>query len=395
MECMKVYGGNSLLNLFLNKLYQARPGDFSSNGTAGGFNFSYNTLNAPTGKFVFSASPKPNLTIKLSSVDIRIARIGGAGPSLQVKYIINATGKLTISNGILSISSLNVAIENPGVIDALILPILNGNVLPAIQNSLQHILLPQIQNIFGTGLNASLYSGKVISGPALLVGARVSGQNISDADNVSTIDLASLNTNNVNKGKLIGLVSGAAINVLIRSRLTSIPSQSFDKRQNLIVGEIGIKGSVNASVPEFSISNSSGSAKTTISFNGVKVGGKLGFLPWLWFNIALPSFKVVVRHQLKVNNDKGIISLTGVDSLKVVFNNFPSELNGVKRDIENLFNNVVLPVFKSNISNAIAGISFEVFDLPTRIPGTSLVSEIKYNGLGYYRSSVKAEIELK
>lgn len=392
MECMKAYGGNNVINMVLKKYHAAKPNEFKGSGTASGYKYSYNVVNKPV------ANLKPgsttNVDVQMNKVHIVLTSVSGQGPSLDKNLSMKASGKVGISSGIFSVISIKVEIENPNLIEAVLQGVINSQVVPKIQDTLKRVPLPQLQNIFGPGLSAQVQSGSVITGPAFEVGARITGKTgLSAADKPASSDLTLLNNGSDNNATLIGVVSAGAVNYLIE-RLIPPMSKSFNESGSKVGFGAGIKGTIKASTPVLKISAGNCTAYTTVSIT-LKAGIKVPIKGWTWVSIPVPNVKTGITNTLTAQGNKGVVTLTGVDSIKVSFS-WPSVLKPVESIVKSLLNGV-LSLFKGTISNAVKGRKFEIFQLPTKIPGTNLSTSVSFrsSGLSYYKSSIKAMVRLQ
>lgn len=392
MECMKAYGGNNVINMVLKKYHTAKPNDFKGSGTTSGYKYSYNVLNKPI------ATLKPasvsNIEIRMGRVHIALIPVSGQGPSLDKDLAMKASGKIGISSGILSVISIKAEIENPNLIEAILQGVINSQVIPKIQDTLKKVPLPQLQNLFGTGLSAQVRTGSVITGPAFEIGARIAGKaGIAAADKPASSDLTTLNNGSDNNASIIGVVSAGAVNYLIGKLIPPL-SKNFNERGSKIGFGAGVKGTIKASTPVLKISAGNCTAYTTVSIT-LKAGIKVPIKGWTWVKIPVPNVKTGITNTLNTQGNKGVVTLTGVNSIKVSFS-WPSVLKPVESIVKSLLNGV-LSLFKGTISKAVKGKKFEIFQLPTKIPGTNLSTSVSFlsNGLSYYKSSIKAIVRLQ
>jgi hypothetical protein len=157
----------------------------------------------------------------------------------------------------------------------------------------------------------------------------------------------------------------------------------------------GIKGTIKASTPMLEIKNGSAKASTTITFSSLKAGIKIPIKGWTWVDLPKPTVKLVVTHKLTSVQNKGVVELTGVDKLTVSFN-WPTVLKPVGTVLQTLLNGV-LSLFKGLISQAVRGKKLQVFELPSKIPGTNIGATLSLvaGGFGYVKSSLRAIIRVK
>jgi hypothetical protein len=387
---MMAYGGNNLMNTVMNKVYSTQRSKFKGSGTSSGIAYSFDINQLPVVQLV-SGNINHNL-----SIDMRVAITARNSSGLNFSNVIpmKATGKLVVTNGVLSITQIKVSTHSPIPIDQLVVGVINSQIIPKITALLMGIPVPQLTNLFGSGLSAQLITGKVIPGPALEAAARITGKpGISAANAPTAANIASLNNGSATMALAIGMVSGAAVNELIKALIPPL-SHAFNKSASKVGFGAGIKGTIKATTPVLSINNGSGKASTTISFSGLKGGIKVPIKGWTWVPLPAPNTNVVVTHTLSAIGNKGVITLTGVDSIKVSFS-WPTVLKPVEALLKGLLNGI-LSLFKGLISNAVKGRKFDIFQLPNTIPGTNLGATLKFEtgGLGYFLSSVRALIRV-
>jgi hypothetical protein len=391
MECMMAYGGNNLINMILSRVYATQRNKFKGSGSAAGARFAFDVTQVPVARLV------PNTTSYNLEIDLPKVRLTGkAGPINFDKTIaMRARGKLAISQGRLSLTSITVDTTSTSGLDQIVVGLINSFVIPRITAALASIPIPQLHHVFDSSLSAEVRTGKVIAGPALEVGARITGQTgISAADSPSSSDISALNNGTATNARMLGLVSGGAVNVLIRNVLPPL-SHGFDERASKAGFGAGIKGTVKASVPNLKITNGNAKASTTISFSGLKAGIKAPLIGWKWVSLSAPDTDVVVTNSLSASGNIGLVRLTGVSSISVNLH-FPSVLDPVEHLLENLLN-AILSLFRGIISNAVSGKTFELFTLPTTVPGTNLGATLSFDtgGLAYFKSSVRAMIRVR
>lgn len=393
MECMMAYGGNNILDLTLSKVYQKYPAQFRGSGTASGFNYSFEVTKAPTATLVAGVATH-NIVISLANTKITVTAASGAGPGINQVLPFKAKAKLRIVGGVLSITGLTVFIDNPTGIDALIVAVINAQVVPKLQQTLNGITLPQLDKLFGSSLSPQVRTGQVISGPALEIGARFANvTNLGTADAPPQANITSLNNGTATNALVIGMVSDDAVNKLIKPLIPPL-SDTFNKSGSIPGFGAGIKGTIRATTPVLTIVNGVGKAKTTVSVS-LQAGIKVPIFGWTWKSIPVPDVEVVVNNALSTSGNKATLTLTGISSLHVELD-WPGFLSPVESLVEGMLDAVV-NLFKGKINNAVAGKKFDLFTLPSTIPGTSLGATLSFetNGLSYSKGSVKALVRVK
>lgn len=388
MESMMAYGGNNLMNMVLHKVYAAQRNRFKGSGNSSGLAYTYDVTDVPVARLVAN-STSHNLEIELKTAITAKGGIINFAGNLPMK----ATGKLAISQGRLSLTGIKIVPTTTNAIDRAVISLINSTIVPMISTTLSAIPIPQLTNVFGTGLSASIQTAKVIAGPALEVGARIAGRTgIAAADAPS--NLASLNNGNATNAQLIALVSGAAANELVKAATPAL-LHNFDKRGSGAGFGAGIKGTIKSSIPVLEVKNGSGNASTTISFTGLKGGIRIPIKGWTWLALPAPNVKVVITHALMSSGNTGIIKLTGVSAISVSFS-WPTILKPVEAVLKTLLNGI-LTLFRGMISNAVSGKKFELFKLPSTIPGTNLGATLSFTagGLSYFKSSIQAIVQIR
>ncbi|PVD49466.1 hypothetical protein DC498_24935 [Terrimonas sp.] len=391
MEALMVYGGNNIFDMTLKKVFEHNPDQFKGAGSSGEFNYAYQITKPPTALLGnFRSTPPRNIKIRLSVVTIKITH-QDSGATFNRTVAITAAGLLSIVSRILSIRSLTVSIDNPEPVDALIQAVINSKIIPSISAQISAIRLPQLQNIFGTDVPVQLRSGTVISGPALEIGANISGLSRSAADRPASGELPSLNNGTSSNATIIGTASAQAINLLIKKLVGSI-SHRFNKTANGAFGfAAGVKGRLSAPSPIIIINNGRGKVKLKISTT-LHAGVKAPLIGWKWIPIAVPDIEVTVSHTLPVRSNKAVIKLTRVDSIRIDLN-WPPLFTPVESLIENLLNSVVSH-FKGMINDNVRGKEIAPFNLPNSIPGTAFNAGLNFRELSYYKKSLKSTIKV-
>ena len=391
MDPLKAYAGNNLMNMVAVQAHTRFRNRFKGAGNEQGFSYSFDVQQAPLVSLVHNNSAH-NLLMDLKRVTIKAS---GNGLNVVKDLRIQATAKLAMRNGIVSLTGLKVLTPSSQGLDRLIVNLINTQVLPKIAEALQAIEVPQLSNVFGTGLSAALRTASVLTGPALEVGARIAGKTgLSEADTPSATEKAQLNNGSASDARMIAVVSHSALNVLLKATVGPL-SHTFNESGSKGPFGAGIKGTIKASTPVLEIKNGRATASTTITFSSLKAGIKIPIKGWTWVNLPKPTVKLVVTHKLTSVQNKGVVELTGVDKLTVSFN-WPTVLKPVGSVLQALLNGV-LTLFKGLISQAVRGQKLQVFELPSKIPGTSIGATLSLvaGGFGYVKSSLRAIIRVK
>lgn len=391
MEPLMAYTGNNLLTMAAHRVYATQRNSFKGSGTNSGFAYAFDVTQAPNAKLVPNSTSR-NIELALPKVMVSVT---GGGLNFNSNVPMLATATLAVSQGIVSLTNLRVSTASTNPIDRVVVGIINTQVIPQVAAALAGIPVPQLTNLFGSSLSANLRTGRVIAGPALEMGARLSGTSgIGAADAPAAATLSSLNSGSATNALAAALVSSGAVNVLIKALIPPL-SEAFDKRGSKAGFGAGIKGTIKASTPVLAISGGSGKATTTISFSGLKGGIRVPIKGWTWVSLPSPSPKVVVTNALSVSGRSGILTLTGVSSITVSFS-WPSVLKPVGSVLKSLINGI-LSLFRNRISNAVKGKKFTLFTLPTTIPGTNLGATLSFasGGLAYFKGSVQALVRIK
>jgi hypothetical protein len=398
---MTGYAGNDILNMALRLVYQREPQRFRGSGSvaAQGLQYTYQVTAAPTAVLGPGASGAPahNLQFRMSAVRVVVTRTSDGRTLYDVTYPMTAYVMLGLSGGRVSISSLSITVSGGG--DAVLQQVINSFVVPSLRTSLNSIALPQAANIFGTGLSASVQAANVVPAGggqhALRVGAAFAGRTgIGAADAPGPADLARLNGGSATNAAMLGLVSAGAVNALVSTAVGPI-TDTFDKRASKLGFGAGIKGTIRASTPVIAISRGLGSAKTKVSIS-LEAGIRVPLKGWTWVKVPVPDANVVVDMRLMTPNTRtGAVELTGVQSIKVNIN-WPSVLRPVGDLLEGLINGV-LTLFRGKISAAVRGKRFNLFELPTTIPGTGIPATLSFaaGGLSFFGGSVRGLITVR
>lgn len=391
MQSMMAYGGNNLMNMVVRKVYASQRNRFKGSGRSGGFAYTFDVTETPVAKLV------PNNTTHNFEIDMKKVAITVKGGIINFNKTLpmKATGKFAISQSKLSLTQLKITTSSTSAIDQVVVGIIDSQVIPKISSALAGIPIPQLTNVFGNGLSARLQSGNVRSGPALAVGARITGKTgVAAADAPAAARIASLNNGTATNARMIAVVSGGAVNVLIKAAVASL-AHKFDERGSRAGFGAGIKGTIRATTPVLDIKNGSGKVNTTVSFSGLKGGVRVPIKGWTWVSLPAPKTNVVITNTLSASGRTGIMTLTGVQSLRVSLR-WPKVLRPVEAVVKRLLNGI-LSLFRGKISNAVKGKKFELFALPSSIPGTSLGASLSFasGGLAYIKKSVQALVQIK
>ncbi len=384
---MMAFGGEQLLNLIILKLYNTRPNRFRGNGTASAINYTYAVVNVPTCRLVVNDATH-NFEINL---DVRVTA-DPLGINFDSVLPMKSLGTISISDGILSITRLNLTNNSVNPIKQIVVNIINSQVIPPLTATLLSIPLPQLSSFFGTGLSASISSGQVINGPAIEIGSRIVGRiGVAVANVPPLAELQALNNGaNANTATSIALVSDEAVNILIRNIFTD-RSLNFDERGSKAGFGAGIKGRVHATTPRLQIVGGIATITTTISLSHLEGGIRVPIWGWSWVDLPTPpNVTVQVNHTLSTSGNRAIITITGIDRISVNLN-FPSILSPVESVLESLIN-AVLRSFRGLLGDAIEGTRFEIFRLPSNILGNNLNVNLSFEqgGLRYFQHSIKA-----
>lgn len=390
MECMMIYGGNNLMNMVVTKVYQAQRNSFKGSGNSNGIAYSFDVAHVPVANLV------ANVATHNLEIDLKVAITAtGTFIAFDKTLAMKATGRVAISQNRLSLTGMAVTTTSTDLIDQLVVGIIDAQIIPKLSVALANIPIPQLTNIFGSSLSASLHTGTVISGPALEVGARITGKSgIAAADAPTVETITALNNGTAANALVVAMVSSSALNVLLKAVLPPLTS-AFDERATGGGFGAGIKGTIKATTPVLTVTGGNGKITTTISFAGLKGGIDTPFTQWKWVALSAPTATVVIKHTLSAVGQVGVIKLTSVDQINVSLN-WPSILKPVEALAEKLLDSI-LSLFHDKISQAVRGKKFDLFELPATIPGTSLAATLRFdtNGLGYFKSSVRALIRIQ
>jgi hypothetical protein len=400
MDSMMAYGGNNILDLTLNKVYQKDPSKFEGSGSSKGFNYSYAVTKAPTAKLVYGISTH-NIVVYLKNVNIKIApRLGVEGNSLDKNIALTAQGFVGISDGVFSFTSLVVSIENPDNLEATFVDIINEKVVPKIEDQLKAVPLPQLDSLFNTSLTPIIHTGQVISGvtggipvPAFEIGVQISGNTgIGVADAPASANISALNSGTATSALTIAMISDNAINVLIKA-LNITLSQSYSETESENGFGAGIKATIKATTPELVITNGVGKIRTRVSID-LQGGIQAPLMNWEWVDIPVPDIDVVINNTLSSEGNQGLIKLS-IASLTVVID-WPTLLYPVESLVKSILNGI-LKKFKDKINAEKLAKPFPLFVLPSTIPGQSISATLSFDpeGFMYYKSSIRTLIRIK
>jgi hypothetical protein len=187
---MMAYGGNRLLNLIIRKIYALPNNGLEGIGNLNGFAYTYNVSAIPVARLI-SGVGTHNIEIDL---EVKIS-VNGNGVDFGRNVPMRAQGRIGVSNNILSITQLTLTNTSPNPINNLIVNIINSQIIPPIRATLRNIPLPRLNDLFGSGLSASIVSGSVIAnGPSFEAGLRITGvSGIANANRPTNTNLESLN----------------------------------------------------------------------------------------------------------------------------------------------------------------------------------------------------------
>jgi len=390
MKSVMAYGGNNLMNMVLARVYSTQRNKFKGVGSSGGLAYTFDVTHVPVAKLV-SNRRTHNLEI-----DLTVA-ISASGGLIQFDNTVTmkATGLLAISQSQLSLSGLNVTTSSTNLIDQVVAGVVNTQIVPAISSTLAGIPIPQLTKVLGSSLSAKLQTARVIPGPALEAGASLVGKTgIAPADAPTVDTIARLNTGTSTNALMSVVVSAGAVNALIKEVVAPL-AHTFDERASKLGFGAGIKGTIRATTPVLNVQNGSGNANTSVSFTGLKGGIRVPLKGWTWVSLSAPKTNVVVTNALSGSGSTGLLTLTGVGSIKVVLN-WPTLLKPVEALVKGLLNGI-LSLFRGTISNAVKGRKFELFKLPATIPGTNLAANLSFasGGLAYFKRSVQAVVRIR
>lgn len=387
MTPIMVFGGNELLNLTLQEIYTNERNRFKASGQRGRVHYSFDVTNLPTGRFI------TNLNTHNFEVDFTVLlETQGTFVSSQ-NLAMRATGTIKINNGFLSITQLSVINLHIAPVNALLIPIIDNDVLPPLRNTLRNMPIPQLNNFIGSGFSLNLSSSTVIAPPALEVDCQIVGNaSIANATFPSAANLQSLNSGgNPNQANVIAVASDEAINILFKSKF---PTKTYDfSRQETGWGfGAGIKMKIRTTSPIININNGIGAIHMTLRIRNIKAGAK-GFGKWVWVNLADLDVNVEITNRLIIEEDQAKIKLTGFSRIKVRFR-FGGVLKAVEGILEDLVN-VVINEFRDLLSDEIRNKKISIFRLPANVLGANLNANASINSLDYSNNSVQAIFDVR
>ena len=478
MECMTAYAGNDLINLLIRKVHAERRAEFAGNGniiTPDSINYSFDVAEAPKATLIIASTTHNieidlNTRVKVRTNRVRFDRVVG----------MKATGKLITSNGRLLLSGMQLTVDYTGVPSMVISEVIAPIVVPKISAVLSSIPIPQLTNVFSekltanpstcavivgvpiggamgnvgggaipggtfrgsgfpngagipTGTSVSLNVGTVpqFSGPALRVGACITGETaIAAADEPSAFNIASLSTGATADALLIGMVSMAAVNVLIGQMLPP-QAHTFDEQttdQVKLPGRphtfpmwVGIRGTVQASPPVLNVAGGTGKVTTIVSISGLQVGtrakekknksgsksdhqdsaaianaleNRLRHLFPEWHDVGAADIPVTITHTWRTSGQTGALVLLDV----VEFHCKPSwPAESWWAHIPQGLLDTVLARFRDQISAAFCDKIIELFNLPAYLPGTRIRAKSSFDAgqPDFYMRSVRALIRIE
>lgn len=385
---MMAYGGNNLINLAINKFYNLQRHRFKGSGKLSGVSYTFEVKEAPEA----SLSPGTSHNLKVDTkVDVSAER---GGLNFNKNILVSTTGKIELSRGKLSLTQLRANTGSVGSVDKAVIGIINNKVIPKIRSGISLVPIPQLTSVFGTKLSVRPVTGKVINGPAVEMGARVSGKSrMGNADKPTGANINALNRGTDSNALMLATLSEEVVNMLVKS----IPQQSheFDERKSKFKLGAGIKGTIRATTPDLEIKNGRGNAKTTIYFSSLRAGIKIPFRKWAWVNLPKPKVNVTIIHLLSVRGNRGIIILRSLSKISIPFS-WPKVLRPAEKLLKVMINSVIR-LFGGLINRNVSGKRFELFRLPSTVPGTRLRASLSFDnsGLEYYKSSVQAIIRIR
>lgn len=385
MSNLKAFGGNNILNMAVTKFFNANPNKFKGSGSQSNVQYAYQVVSAPVMTLIPNNNTR-NLKIALN-VNIKVPTL-----SFDQNIPMEANAKIVFQNNILSITNLSLTAVNPA--DAFVVGLINAVVIPALSQSLAAIPVPVLTGVLSPALSVQLQSIAVLNNPALVIGGKIAGTNINQvADTPLPANLNALNTGSSSSAGIVATVVEGSINHLIKTLLPEL-SHSFDKRATKLGMGAGIKGTIKAGKPVLTIVNGVGSAKTTISFSGLKAGIDPPFVSMKWISLPSPTVAVTVNHLLKSSGNTGVLEIRGIDDFSVNFS-FPTLLKPVELLLEGLFKGIFV-IFKGLINNAISGRKIELFKLPSKLPGTHFSASLAFaqNGLSYLGKSIQGIVRV-
>lgn len=398
------YGGGDLAALFLNLFYQSNQNYFQGTGnvTEASMQYNYQATAAPTATLGPQGGTTPhNVTINFSAIALQVYQLSNGQRGSE---IINTTlpftayGTLGVTHGILSFTSLTVVVDSSNFGDKIIQKMVTDYVLPSMQKLLESVTLPQLQNLFGSGISGGVEAVAIIPAPnndyVAQIGAVLSGGgNPGNADSVSFNDLAVLNNNNADgkSATIMALVSQGTVNMLIANLLKPL-KDPFDKRSKSHGWGAGARGTLYFNTPQIHVSGGRATASGRVSIS-LQIGVE-GFGHWTWSSISVPDVNAVVDFVFESKDGiNARLQLTGVESLKVDLGHWPKIFDPVKKTIEDILD-AIIKDFQGLISKAVRGVNIKLFSLPDEIPGTNIKAQLSFasGGLGFYGSSVRAVI---
>jgi hypothetical protein len=414
-----ISGKNDVTNTFLDITFQNKPEYFNGSVVVSDLQTeaTYNTIATPTA--ILNPSPTvedfkqrllsdpvlsnkykhiiesnditdtpPNISVVLSNVkvDFYDYENGQRGAlQLSINREIQVWAVMGLNGSHIALSSLTDQVIGGAPLGNKILQkVLTNYVLPSLKGQIENIQLPQLQDILGTDLNASIANFNIVN-QQFSIDASVAGFHFADQSNkVKNVD-------DVSSGDIYGVIDGAIVNQIMKTKIPSI-TKPFNKSSSTAGFGAGIKGSMTFSNPSFSISGGQATATGNLSLSaqaGIKT------LWWNWVPLPVPDTVVTIKVALKTSSTEASVEITGIDSIHVNIGNWPSILKPIESAIESLLDAIV-SIFQGAISSAVSGISINLFSLPSTIPGTDIPAKLTFpsGGLSFNGSNVDATINV-
>jgi hypothetical protein len=391
MDAMMAYGGNDLMNVAMAIAYATRRDAFEGSGASRGVAYAFDVADVPVVRLV------PDEQGHNVAIDLKRVRIEVRGGVINVArtLALQATGTLALSEGRLSLTGLRVTTSAKGVLDRVVVGLIDSRIVPRIAAALGAVPIPQLTHVFGRDLAAALGTVEVIDGPALRAGARIVDRpDVAAADPPSPVDVDALNGEGGGSALLIAMASGGALNVLMQALVPPI-AHAFDRRGGASRFGAGIRGVIRATTPALDVRDGRGTATTTVSFAGLQGGIRLPVKGWTWVRLPSPTTEVAIAHTLSATGDRGLITLTSVERIGVSLS-WPRVLAPVETIVRGLLNGT-LSRFRGQIDEAVSGRAFALFELPATVPGTGMAADVSFapDGLSYHEGSVRAVVRVR
>jgi hypothetical protein len=385
-EPLCLYGGDDLLSVAVAIAHAARRDAFRGAGSSRGVAYSFDVAEAPIVRLV-PGHPTHDVAIDLQSVEISVR--GGMIDATRT-LTLQATGRLALRDGALSLTGLRVATGSRGAVDRIVAGLIDTLIVPRIAEALAAIPVPRLTEPFGGGPSLEVRRAEVIEGPALAVGVGIVGERATGpADVPGGHDLSALSDGEPAGARLIAMASAGAVNALVEALVPPV-SYAFDRRR----GPGGVKGVVEATAPVIEVGEGRGIARTTVSFVRLKGGIRIPFGGWLWVPLPAPVADVVVSHALSAAGRRAVLTFTGVGDLRTSFA-WPSALAPVARLAAGLLDGV-LALFRRRIAEAVTAQELVLFELPWAPLGSGSAAQLSFEpgGLGYAGGSLRAVVRI-